>query len=200
VANFEHRGVLKLWIERPLRFKIKDCYTLSTMANGLSEREKAELRYEVLKDALEYSQHIENNYSNKFVEMQMQIASIVVGLVGGAALLGGGFQGPILVYIIGTALLIISLLSGIVAIACVRSFWNQTMRAHRKVYNVWRGFLLDGGNYGQAEKDAKQIAGSNNILESPRWPYHVQTACLAIGLLILGGAVIATLLPLLETA
>jgi len=139
------------------------------MAQQSDAQEKARLRYEAVKEGIKYAENKENSYNGKFIDLKIQIASIVVGILGATALLGKLTGLPLGIFIIGSLLLITSLLCGLTAIHVLRCFWNAHLKVSRQVYNIWRDFLLNGGDY---------------EVESKRWPHILQTITLIAGILV----------------
>ena len=154
------------------------------------DHEKAKLRYDLLLGALNYSEHRQNSYNNKFVEIEIQAASIITGIVGASALLDKPETEALKIFALGSGLLIVSILSGILSIHYLREFWAQRMKTNRFIFNVWRQFLLSGGDYDQASADCDKAAGLANIVESPSWPHRLQSFSLVVGLIILGYGVL----------
>ena len=154
------------------------------MAQQSDAQEKARLRYEAVKEGIKYAENKENSYNGKFIDLKIQIASIVVGILGATALLGKLTGLPLGIFIIGSLLLITSLLCGLTAIHVLRCFWNAHLKVSRQVYNIWRDFLLNGGDYEQANSDSTKITGQASIVESKRWPHILQTITLIAGILV----------------
>lgn len=163
---------------------------IENIVNSYTDQEKAKIRYELLRENLFYGQSKENMYANKFVEIEIQVASIVVGLVGASTLLGK-IEKFINWFVAGSGFLILSLIFGIISIHFVQKFWLNQTRVTRQIFDVWKDYLMQGGNYAQAVADCGKIAGQASIVESPKWTYYFQTICLGVGLAILTGTIIA---------
>ncbi len=168
-------------------------------------KEKAKFEYDILYKTLEYTQARENFYSNKFIEVEMTIASTILSITGAGALLGkfDTAKFPLVeniwaVLIIGWFLLIASLVLGLTAIHVLEQFWMKQMRQTRGTFNVWRQVILQDGNYEQAKADCGAFA-QNGIVESAKWPHFLQTISLVVGTIVVLGAASLTLFKKQET-
>lgn len=150
------------------------------------------MRYERCARNADYAEQRENAYSQKFVEIEMQVASILVAAVGVAASLNRQSIWLLIIFSVAAGFLIISLIFGIVGIYVLQQFWQERMRKTNLLMDVWRTYLLDGANeasYQQIKSDAEKIAGQKPIVESPRWPHSLQTISLSLGVIVLAGTI-----------
>ena len=152
---------------------------------GDVEHEKALLRYNCFFSSSQYAETRVNTYNSKFIDLEIQIASIVVGILGATAFLGQNPSKSMLWVIISSAgFLIISLLFGLYSIFILKKFWRNILQDQRMKFDIWNNYLLKGGNYEQTFIDTAQISkSSSNIVDSPNWPHILQTVALFIGLL-----------------
>lgn len=151
--------------------------------------EKAKLQYDFLHQSIKYAEGRENGYSSKFIDLEIQIASIILGVLGASALWGrNSVEGtwPVVVTVI---CLVSSLVFGLINIYILRSFWNKIMRSQRARFDIWSNYLLvDNGNFEQAKRDSDQIRlSASSIMESPLWPGIFQSLTLVVGILMLVG-------------
>lgn len=164
---------------------------------SLDEKEKGQMRYSALLEAIRYAEVRENTYSSKFVDSEIQIASIVLGILGATALLGGSSDlinpSVLWIAIVGVLFLVGSLIIGLWSVSILKRFWSGVMKQQRMTFDIWQGYLLNGGNYKQADTDSKVVrAGAANIVESPNWPHILQTVLLVAGLILsIGGIMLS---------
>lgn len=143
-------------------------------------------------DKLNSSEANTNTYSEKFISLQIEIASIIVGFssIGFFAEEALDLEVKIALFVC-VILELTSLMFGLINHNCKRKFWHDLTDTVYRTSQIWLLAVNGKLNSECAEHAEKALASPR--ASSPKWPWKFQTTFLFLGLVCLLGAMFLTI-------
>lgn len=161
----------------------------------LSENEKIERAREMAEFCYEGAASAESrstDVSNEFIKLEVQIATLLFAFI-------GFFMGSFtelhstlnvfwvkVIFSLGVASLILSLLMGLLHLKMEESFWDQRLSHRNMRFMKWIDVRKKRTSFEEAESFQEGTAGGKgHIINPPKWTWIMQSIFLGFGITIL---------------